>query len=157
MPATGVHNVQPPSASAQAHIQTAFQNFSSIVSQNHQQQFHSTTLQDVWEVARAVEAKLAAKQSSRNLRRLKPFLDGLDHYSKVVEVLCNGTPYLPWIWVSEYETFPILAVAQLTTNKAPIKLCLTVWNVSSDSLLPVRVATASAKQRQQIARASRVN
>ncbi|KAF5847567.1 hypothetical protein GGP41_000271 [Bipolaris sorokiniana] len=22
----------------------------------------------------------------------------MEHYSKVVEMLCNGTPYLAWIW-----------------------------------------------------------
>jgi hypothetical protein len=25
-------------------------------------------------------------------------LNGLEHYSRVVEILCNGTPFLAWIW-----------------------------------------------------------
>ncbi|EMD70132.1 hypothetical protein COCSADRAFT_53821, partial [Bipolaris sorokiniana ND90Pr] len=29
---------------------------------------------------------------------VSPFLRGMEHYSKVVEMLCNGTPYLAWIW-----------------------------------------------------------
>ncbi|PSN61329.1 hypothetical protein BS50DRAFT_534675 [Corynespora cassiicola Philippines] len=32
------------------------------------------------------------------MARLQPFLHGMEHYAKVVEVLCNGTPYLSWIW-----------------------------------------------------------
>ena len=35
------------------------------------------------------------------MRRLQPFFDGLDRYSKVIEILCNGTPYLSYIWVSK--------------------------------------------------------
>jgi hypothetical protein len=41
-------------------------------------------------------------------------LRGMEHYSKVVEVLCNGTPYLSWIW-------------------APIKLMLMVSHVPSQN------------------------
>ncbi|KAF2728956.1 ankyrin [Polyplosphaeria fusca] len=32
------------------------------------------------------------------MARLQPFLQAMEHYAKVVEVLCNGTPYLSWIW-----------------------------------------------------------
>jgi hypothetical protein len=34
------------------------------------------------------------------MRRLEPLLDGLDAFSKVIEVLCNDTRLLSWIWVS---------------------------------------------------------
>lgn len=60
--------------------------------------FESTSLADVRQAAVEVEAKLAASQSLRNMRRIESFLNGIEHYSKVVEVVCNGTPYLPWIW-----------------------------------------------------------
>ncbi|KAJ4303250.1 hypothetical protein N0V90_002143 [Kalmusia sp. IMI 367209] len=52
------------------------------------------------------------------MRRLKPLFDGMEHYAKVVDILCNGTPFLPWIWApitlilkisSEYiEAFELL-------------------------------------------------
>ncbi|RWA06776.1 hypothetical protein EKO27_g8326 [Xylaria grammica] len=32
------------------------------------------------------------------MRRLEPFFKGLGHYANAVGVLCNGTPYLAWIW-----------------------------------------------------------
>ncbi|KAL1798027.1 hypothetical protein ACET3X_004633 [Alternaria dauci] len=34
------------------------------------------------------------------MKRLEPFLNGLEAYSKVIEVLCNGTPFLSWIWLA---------------------------------------------------------
>ncbi|KAI0123226.1 hypothetical protein BJ170DRAFT_641233 [Xylariales sp. AK1849] len=30
--------------------------------------------------------------------RIAPFLGAAERFSQVVEVVCNGTPYLPWIW-----------------------------------------------------------
>ncbi|KAF2458815.1 hypothetical protein BDY21DRAFT_212358 [Lineolata rhizophorae] len=60
--------------------------------------FKSTTLRDVHDAARKIERELGARQSLRNMRRIQPFLDGLEQYSKAIEVLCNGTDYLPWIW-----------------------------------------------------------
>jgi len=92
---------------ALSQIDQAFKTFYNAVSQDDARVFNSTQLGDVRAAALDVQRRLAAKQSSRNLRRLQPLLEGITHYSGAVEVLCNGTPYLPWIW-------------------APIKLCLQV-------------------------------
>ena len=91
------------SGQALASIQKAFEAFERTVKKDDARIFSSTELRDVWKAAREVEAKLVAKQKARNLRKIQPFLNGLEHYSKSIEVLCNGTPYLPWIWVN-YDT-----------------------------------------------------
>jgi hypothetical protein len=61
--------------------------------------FQNTKLEDVFNASREIEKALAKRKCMRNMRRLTPFLRSLEHYSKSVEILCNGTPYLPWIWV----------------------------------------------------------
>jgi hypothetical protein len=38
-----------------------------------------------------IERQLLAHRIRKNMARLNPFLRGMEHYSKVVEVLCNGT------------------------------------------------------------------
>lgn len=53
----------------------------------------------VKDAIRQIEQQLAAEQKLRNFDRLVPFLDAIETYSKALEVACNGTPYLPWIWV----------------------------------------------------------
>jgi hypothetical protein len=58
----------------------------------------TSTLQQVRGAALEIETQLAARQALRNMRRLTPLLDGLEHYAKVVDILCNGTPFLSWIW-----------------------------------------------------------
>ncbi|KAJ4860156.1 hypothetical protein T069G_05144 [Trichoderma breve] len=88
-------------------IREAFEELQRTVSPLEAKDFQNTTLEDVEKAALDIENQLAAKKMLRNMRRLKPLFQGLGHYSQSIEVLCNGTPYLPWIW-------------------APIKLILTI-------------------------------
>ena len=84
-------------------FQESFDSFERTVqrySRTDDREFSDTTLRDVRDAAKQVERQLAARQCMRNMKRLEPFLNGLEAYSKVIEVLCNGTPFLSWIWVS---------------------------------------------------------
>jgi hypothetical protein len=97
-----------PSAQARLTLQDAFERFASTVTPEDQRLFHNTKIKDVRDEAMRIEKQLRARRMQRNMARLEPFLRGMEHYSKVVEVLCNGTPYLAWIW-------------------APVKLMISVW------------------------------
>ncbi|KAK4142687.1 uncharacterized protein C8A04DRAFT_13001 [Dichotomopilus funicola] len=89
----------PPELSASRRaIENAFKDLERTISPAESRDFASTTLEDVRRAAFDLERQLAARQSLRNMRRLEPLFQGLHHYAKVIEVLCNGTPYLPWIW-----------------------------------------------------------
>ncbi len=79
-------------------IEDAFKDLESTISPAESRDFASTTLEDVRRAALDLELQLAARQSLRNMRRLEPLFKGLESYAKVIEVLCNGTDYLPWIW-----------------------------------------------------------
>ncbi|KAI1562867.1 hypothetical protein PtrEW4_009731 [Pyrenophora tritici-repentis] len=112
-------------------FQESFAKFEKTVvkrSKDDQRDFADTTLRDVWEAVGEIERLLAARQCLRNMKRLEPFLNGLEAYAKVVEVLCNGTPFMPWIWapvklmmklasdhISAFETL-ISAYAQIAEN-----------------------------------------
>ncbi|GME27219.1 Zinc finger protein [Neofusicoccum parvum] len=88
----------PASPQARLTIRLAFERLERSIAPDHARHFKSTTLQDVRDAAATVEDKLAASKSLRNMRRIEPFLMSLGRYAKVIEVLCNGTDYLPWIW-----------------------------------------------------------
>ncbi len=77
----------------------AFDRLRRSVTPDDARSFSSTSMEDVWKGAKGIEAELEARGSLRALRRIQPFLSGIEKYAKVVEVLCSGTPYLPWIWV----------------------------------------------------------
>lgn len=92
-------------------IEKAFHDLEQTITPGDSRHFSSTTLQGVRDAAVDIEVELASRQKFCNIRRLSPLLDGLDHYSNVIDVLCNGTDYLPWI-------------------RAPIKLILQVGSTS---------------------------
>lgn len=87
------------SALARQTMKAAFEEFERTISPTDLRQMRSVTaIQQVREIALEIENQLAARQALRNTRRLAPFLKGLEHYSKAIDILCNGTPFLPWIW-----------------------------------------------------------
>ncbi|KAH6711796.1 hypothetical protein BKA61DRAFT_693710 [Leptodontidium sp. MPI-SDFR-AT-0119] len=66
--------------------------------------FQTTLIEDVWKAAEEIQESQRRRKSLRNMRRVEPFLKGPEKYSKVIEVVCNGTPYLPWIWLADEYT-----------------------------------------------------
>ena len=78
----------------------AFERLKELMSKDDARAIASTTMEDVWTAAKEIEHQLEMRRSLRALRRIQPFLAGIEQYSKVVEVVCNGTPYLPYLWVS---------------------------------------------------------
>ncbi|KAK0613980.1 hypothetical protein B0T14DRAFT_592027 [Immersiella caudata] len=88
----------PGQLAARRAIEIAFKDLERTIAPAESRDFASTTLDDVRKAAVDIERQLAARQSLRNTRRLEPLFKGLEHYAKVIEVLANGTDYLPWIW-----------------------------------------------------------
>lgn len=87
-----------PSTQARLTLVGAFDRFAATVTPADQRLFNDTKLKDVRDAAIQIERQLRARRTQRNMARLDPFLKGVEHYSKVVEVLCNGTPFLSWVW-----------------------------------------------------------
>lgn len=86
------------SQEARKTVQTAFEELRQTITPQDSRDFDKTTIQDVRQAALNIEVQLASRQCLRNMRRLMPFFQGLEHYEKVMSVLCNGTPFLPWAW-----------------------------------------------------------
>lgn len=97
-----------PTSPALQQIEEAFLRFQQTVSRDDSRTFGETKLEDVWDAVRDVEKRLAANRALCNLKRLQPLLYFLEHYSKCVDVLCNATPFLPWIW-APIKLFVIIA------------------------------------------------
>ncbi|PFH57630.1 hypothetical protein XA68_14769 [Ophiocordyceps unilateralis] len=91
-------------------IKTAFEELQQTITPADAKDFPSTTLDHVRNSVLEIENQLAARRCLRNMRRLSPFLKGLGHYAQVVKVLCNGTPFLPWIWA------PITLILQVASD-----------------------------------------
>jgi hypothetical protein len=81
-------------------IEIAFEQLKGAISKEDAHDFASTTLQDVWTAIREIDSAQRRRLSAQNLRRIEPLLGGIEKYAKVIEVLCNGTPFMPYVWVS---------------------------------------------------------
>jgi hypothetical protein len=80
-------------------IASAFEKLKRSISDEDAHNFASTELKDVWSAVCDIDSKQRKRLSAQNIRRIEPLLRGIEKYAKVVEVLCNGTPFLPYIWV----------------------------------------------------------
>jgi hypothetical protein len=89
----------PEPATPEGTIESAFLKLKQSVSNNDAVVFQSTLLEDVWKAAEEIERAQRQRKSLRNMKRIEPLLHALEKYSKPVGILCNGTPFLPWIWV----------------------------------------------------------
>ena len=81
-------------------IEGAFKNFEALMHSSDRQLFRSTTIEQVREAARIIERDQAQRKTLRNLRRIEPLLNGLSRFSAAIDTLCQGTPFLPYLWVS---------------------------------------------------------
>ncbi|KAF4987182.1 hypothetical protein FDECE_15563 [Fusarium decemcellulare] len=98
------------SALARQTIKAAYDELDRTITPGDKTELRNTTLQHVRKTALDIENQLAARQSLRNMRRLMPLFQGLEHYAKVVDVLCNGTPFLSWIWA------PIILILRVASE-----------------------------------------
>ena len=86
-------------ASPTTTMHKAFESLQSSIAPEHKHAFASTRLEDVWGAVREIQETQRKRRSAQNLRRIEPLLEALQKYAKVIEVLCNGTQYLSFIWV----------------------------------------------------------
>jgi len=88
----------PASEAARRTIRDAFKDLEKTVAPADACNFENATLQNVRKAALDIENQLGMRASLRNMRRMSPLFDGLGYLAKSIEVLCNGTPFLPWLW-----------------------------------------------------------
>lgn len=94
-------------------MKIAFDDFERTVTPADVREMGATsTIDQVRQAAIRIENELGARQALRNMRRLAPLLDGMQHYSRVVETLCNGTPFLSWVWA------PITLILRIASEYA---------------------------------------
>ena len=87
-------------AAASTTIEAAFRKLEQKVSDDHARDFYNTELKYVRQAALDIEKWQRPRESLRNMARIEPLLAGLQQYAGPLETLCQGTLYLPFIWVS---------------------------------------------------------
>ena len=80
-------------------FQKALDNFKSDLSQEEQDEITYTTLPALKKCIRSIQNDHWKARDSKNMDRLRHFLEGLEQYSKVIEVFTNASAILCFVWV----------------------------------------------------------
>lgn len=86
-----------PSSSLET-IRQAFESLHGALHPSDARLFKSTTLDDVRLAAEIIERDQSKRRCLRNLRRIEPLFQALDKFGVAIDVLCQGTPYLCFVW-----------------------------------------------------------
>src|SRR5438045_3995801 len=97
-----------------ATIRHAFEKLEGALHPSDARLFRSTTLEDMRSTAKIIERDQEQRCCLRNLRRIEPLFQALGKFGAAIDVLCQGTPYLCFIW-------------------APIKLLLQIADEYTDA------------------------
>lgn len=66
--------------------------------------FQSTTLEDLKDEITTIQRTQAQRRGFRNLNKIRPFINGIEQYSKVIEVFVNAKPgIMAFIWVRTFQ------------------------------------------------------
>jgi hypothetical protein len=80
-------------------IEAAFERLKQAVTRNDANDFQATKFEDVRQAAIDIEKWQRQRKSLRNMGRIQPLLTAIGQYAVVIDTLCQGTPYLPFLWV----------------------------------------------------------
>jgi len=81
-------------------FQQALDEFSKTLAPEDQSQIQFTTLEDVQKCVLDIQDMHNKNgRVARNMTRLKPFLDAMEEYGKVIEVFLNASSILCFVWV----------------------------------------------------------
>lgn len=85
---------------AQQLLARACQRFRDELTPKEDHEIRTTSWQDVQHAIVDIERQLAARQCLRNLDRISPYLKAVEGYGTVVEIFCNSSSFVPYVWAS---------------------------------------------------------
>jgi len=68
---------------------------------DQKEDFKLTTLDDLQNTVLDIQERKAASKTMRYVARMRPFLEAMDQFGKVVEVFLNASQFLAYIWVTD--------------------------------------------------------
>lgn len=84
---------------AERQLELSCERFRSELDVDDDRMIRATSLDDVRATIAQTEQELASRQGLRNFDRLSPYINAAERYGAVIEVFCNSSPIVPYIWV----------------------------------------------------------
>ena len=81
-------------------IEILLSHFTTRLTQYEQDKIENASLPDLHEAIAKIQEKQRETKSYRNLRRIEPFITGMEEYLKVFEIFTSASPIVAYVWVS---------------------------------------------------------
>ena len=81
-------------------FEDALSDFKKGLSNRELAQFQFVDFKDVEETIKSIERNQKMKKKMQKIARIKPFLEGMRQYGKIIEVFLNASTIVAYIWVS---------------------------------------------------------
>jgi hypothetical protein len=78
----------------------ALSHFTASLTDEQKDDFTLTTLDDLQNAVLDIQERKTSSKTMRYVARMRPFLEAMDQYGKVVEVFLNASQFLAFIWVT---------------------------------------------------------
>lgn len=88
--------------SHKAAFESILDDFKRGLKRRDQESFKFGSLEELEKSIAILQKKHHLERQLQNLNRLKPFLEAIDQYGKVVEVFANSSIFVAFVWVSCY-------------------------------------------------------
>ena len=99
LPSSGTP-AQPPPLPGSKIFEDALSDFKKGLSKRELAQFQFVDFKDVDETIKDIERNQKMKKKMQNIARIKPFLECVRQYGKIIEVFLNTSTIVAYIWVS---------------------------------------------------------
>ena len=108
LPSSGTPAIPPPPGSRI--FEDALSNFKKGLSKKELAQFQCVDFKDVEDTIKSIERDQKGKKKMQNIARIKPFLDAMNQYGKIIEVFLNASNIIAYIWVSSQTLYLLRCV-----------------------------------------------
>ena len=77
--------------------------FKSNLKRRDQDKFKFTTLTEMHDAVADLQSKQHSSRRQQNLGRLKPFLEAVEQWGKVVDTFANSSEFVAFVWVGDLK------------------------------------------------------
>jgi hypothetical protein len=86
----------------QLKFERLLEEFKKTLKRRERENFRITTFKELENTIGDIQARQHPERQPQNLNRLKPFLEAVRQFEKVVKVFFNNDEILAFIWVSDF-------------------------------------------------------
>ena len=116
LPSSGTPARPPPPGSRI--FEEALSDFKKGLSKKELEQFQCVDFKNVEDTIKNIERDQKGKKKMQNIARIKPVLDAMNQYGKIIEVFLNASNIIAYIWVSSRTLYSVsVTICMLLTRK----------------------------------------